>query len=146
MLAVTPQDFDRKSTRRVEATIPVNALQLLLKLACILNKDSDLELTSPAVGATIPAIGKAAAEEAAWAKLQRSAIWWLGENSNAAALEYAGDNEAVKATAAVNAAMQKTCSPGEIIAMQVSASPCSQGFLTTAAACAPCMCAAQLPE
>lgn len=74
-------------------------------------------------GATIPAIGKAAAEEAAWAKLQRSAIWWLGENSNAAALEYAGDNEAVKATAAVNAAMQRTCSPGEIIAMQVGLRP-----------------------
>lgn len=87
-------------------------------LAYKLNKDSDLKRL-PAVGATIPAIGKAAAEEAAWAKLQRSAIWWLGENSNAAALEYAGDNEAVKATAAVNAAMQKTCSPGEIIAMQV---------------------------
>ena len=64
-------------------------------------------------------IGKAAAEEAAWAKLQRSAVWWLGEHANAAALEYAGDNEAVKATAAINAAMQRTTSPGEIIAMQV---------------------------
>ena len=48
-------------------------------------------------------------------------MWWLGENSNAAALEYAGDSEAVKATAAVNAAMQKRCSPGEIIAVQVCA-------------------------
>ena len=67
----------------------------------------------------MPAIGKAAAEEAAWAKLQRSAVWWLGENANAAALEYAGDDEAVKATAAVNAAMQRTTSPGEIIALQV---------------------------
>ncbi len=63
-------------------------------------------------------IGKAAAEEAAWAKLQRSAVWWLGEHANAAALEYAGDNEAVKATAAINAVMQRTTSPGEIIAMQ----------------------------
>ncbi len=71
------------------------------------------------LGATISALGKAAAEEAAWAKLQRSAVWWLGENSNAAALEYAGDSEAVKATAAVSAAMQKTSSPAEIIAMQV---------------------------
>jgi len=70
-------------------------------------------------GATVSGIGKAAAEEAAWAKLQRSAVWWLGEHSNAAALEYAGDNEAVKATAAINAAMQRTTSPGEIIAMQV---------------------------
>ena len=69
-------------------------------------------------------IGKAAAEEAAWAKLQRSAVWWLGEHANAAALEYAGDNEAVKATAAVNAAMQRTTSPGEIIAMQVCLMPC----------------------
>ena len=67
----------------------------------------------------MPAIGKAAAEEAAWAKLQRSAVWWLGEHANAAALEYAGDDEAVKATAAVNAAMQRTTSPGEIIALQV---------------------------
>jgi len=67
----------------------------------------------------VSGIGKAAAEEAAWAKLQRSAVWWLGEHSNAAALEYAGDNEAVKATAAINAAMQRTTSPGEIIAMQV---------------------------
>ena len=48
-------------------------------------------------------------------------MWWVGENSNAAALEYAGDSEAVKATAAVNAAMLRRCSPGEIIAMQVSA-------------------------
>jgi len=67
----------------------------------------------------VSGIGKAAAEEAAWAKLQRSAVWWLGEHANAAALEYAGDNEAVKATAAINAAMQRTTSPGEIIAMQV---------------------------
>lgn len=72
-------------------------------------------------GATVTSIGKAAAEEAAWAKLQRSAVWWLGEHANAAAMEYAGDNEAVKATAGINAAMQKVSSPGEIIALQVCA-------------------------
>ena len=71
-------------------------------------------------GATVTSIGKAAAEEAAWAKLQRSAVWWLGEHANAAAMEYAGDQEAVKATAGINAALQKTTIPGEIIALQVS--------------------------
>ena len=75
-------------------------------------------------GATVTSIGKAAAEEAAWAKLQRSAVWWLGEHANAAAMEYAGDDEAVKATAGSNAAMQKISSPGEIIALQVCAVMC----------------------
>ena len=75
-------------------------------------------------GATVASIGKAAAEEAAWTKLQRSAVWWLGEHANAAAMEYAGDQEAVKATAGINAALQKTTSPGEIIALQVSAVLC----------------------
>ena len=78
-----------------------------------------MNLVPCAAGATVSAIGKAAAEEAAWSKLQRSAVWWLGEHTNAAALEYAGDNEAVKATAAVNAAVQRTTSPAEIIALQV---------------------------
>ena len=34
---------------------------------------SRLELCA---GATVTSIGKAAAEEASWAKLQRSAVWW----------------------------------------------------------------------
>lgn len=87
-------------------------------------------VASARTGATISALGKAAAEEAAWAKLQRSAVWWLGENSNAAALEYAGDSEAVKATAAVSAAMQKTSSPGEIIAMQALRKPLMAAVLS----------------
>ncbi|KAL3136456.1 hypothetical protein ABBQ38_005712 [Trebouxia sp. C0009 RCD-2024] len=87
-------------------------------------------VASARTGATVSALGKAAAEEAAWAKLQRSAVWWLGENSNAAALEYAGDSEAVKATAAVSAAMQKTHSPGEIIAMQALRKPLMAAVLS----------------
>ena len=94
-------------------------------------------LSLPA-GATVTSIGKAAAEDLPWAELQcnanllsgqrgsstrniRSAVWWVGEHANAAAMEYAGDNEAVKATAGITAAIQKTASPGEIIAMQVCA-------------------------
>lgn len=93
-------------------------------------------------------IGKAAAEDAAWAKLQRSAVWWVGEHANAAAMEYAGDNEAVKATAGITAAMQKTASPGEIIAMQVChglprrtllAAPCSDALCCVVLICSSCV-------
>ncbi|DBA86816.1 TPA: hypothetical protein ACH3X2_005399 [Trebouxia sp. C0005] len=87
-------------------------------------------VASARTGATVSGIGKAAAEEAAWAKLQRSAVWWLGEHANAAALEYAGDSEAVKATAAVNAAMKMTTSPGEIIAMQALRKPLMAAVLS----------------
>ena len=35
-------------------------------------------------------LARAAAEDAAWLAFQRMSAWWLGENANVAANEYAG--------------------------------------------------------
>lgn len=42
-------------------------------------------------GAAASVLSKAAADDAAWTELQRGAAWWLGEFSNAAAREVAGN-------------------------------------------------------
>ena len=70
-------------------------------------------------GASMQAIGKAAAEEAAWAKLQRSAAWWLGEYGNVAAEESSGSIQAVRSAASIEAALQQKASPAELMALQV---------------------------
>ncbi|KAK9919131.1 hypothetical protein WJX75_009619 [Coccomyxa subellipsoidea] len=45
----------------------------------------------PPTGAAASDLSKAAADDAAWTELQRGAAWWLGEFSNAAAREVAGN-------------------------------------------------------
>ena len=71
-------------------------------------------------GANLAAIGKAAAEEAAWAKLQRSAAWWLGEFANPAAEEYAGSLAALRDMAGFTKALRaQKRSPAELMALQV---------------------------
>ena len=70
-------------------------------------------------GASMQAVGKAAAEEAAWAKLQRSAAWWLGEYGNVAAEESSGSIQAVRSAASIEAALQQKTSPAELMALQV---------------------------
>lgn len=70
------------------------------------------------------AIGKAAAEEAAWAKLQRSAAWWLGEYGNVAAEESSGSIQAVRSAASIEAALQQKTSAAELMALQVRLCTC----------------------
>jgi hypothetical protein len=71
-------------------------------------------------GAAASDLSKAAADDAAWTELQRGAAWWLGEFSNAAAREVAGnparedDNNGV-----LDDDDLARISPAEVLAMKV---------------------------
>eukprot|EP00891_Asterochloris_glomerata_P008567 jgi/Astpho2/8567/fgenesh1_pg.00125_%23_57_t len=80
-------------------------------------------IATVSTGASMQAIGKAAAEEAAWAKLQRSAAWWLGEYGNVAAEESSGSIQAVRSAASIEAALQQKTSAAELMALQALRNP-----------------------
>jgi len=100
----------------------------------ILSSPSPPSANAP-TGASIDVLAQAASEDAAWLAFQRMSAWWLGENANVAAGEYAGTSGVVSSQAGelgtlkppsgrVDIATHGTpLSAGEVIALQAAENP-----------------------